>query len=477
MKVSKASPGFGKRSTTMKMKKKTLISLSIVVGIAVLATTAVAGAVADTAYSQLKDAVKATSAAVAAGSGNYTESTEMTLSDNGTVLYRMSSSQKTGGGGYENWQLATLGTGKPTLTYTYNDGTQNIWYDQSSNTYYVNQYTTPIGPDGAIAADKERLAAAAGSTVYNTNDPLANENMKDIERIVDAFVGNLKDYVSVTVKADGSKVFAGSLSEAQIPALVNAIASFATKQYLTQSGVVTPVGMPGVAYDASGNEVRSSGPLQTIDPDAIDNQFGLPTLTGDIFVRSVSGTATTLPDGVLTDVDLAVVLSGTDDQGAPHDLSLGVHVTMSAIGTTVVTAPDLTGKKVQVSKTEPGITENQLTDRFVGTYCNDVVSLQDGKYVRIGQRFIEITSITADTVVGKYYEVYDDSASGDVPLAFDFTAPNTGYYSITFSYTDTAGTVQQGSMYFDPTTASVNFQAIMTEKSPLSNSVFPMVFD
>src|SRR5512137_2227744 len=97
----------------MKLKKKTLISLSIVVGIAVLATTAVAGAVADTAYTQLKEAVKATSAAVAASSGNYTQSTEMTLSDNGTVLYKMSSSQKTGGGGYESWQLATLGTRAP----------------------------------------------------------------------------------------------------------------------------------------------------------------------------------------------------------------------------------------------------------------------------------------------------------------------------------------------------------------------------
>jgi hypothetical protein len=301
--------------------------------------------------------------------------------------------------------------------------------------------------------------------------------MKDIERIVDAFVGNLKDYVSVSVRADGSKVFTGSLSEAQIPALVNAIASYATKQYLTQSGVVRPVGMPGVAYDSAGTAIEPSKVDPSVYDTTADNRFGLPTLTGDIFVRSVSGTATTLPDGVLTDVDLAVVLSGTDDQGAPHDLSLSVHVTMSAIGTTVVAAPDLTGKKVQVSKTDPGITENQLTDRFVGTYRNDIVALRDGKYVRIGQRFIEITSITADTVVGRYYEVYADGESDFAPLAFDFTTPNMGYYSIDFSYTDRAGTMQQGNMYFDPTTVSVNFQEIMTEKSPLFNSVFPMVFD
>ncbi len=465
----------------MKMKKKTLISLSIVVGIAILATTAVAGAVADTAYTQLKDAVKATSAAVSKSSGNYTESTTMVLSDNGTVLYRMTSSQKTGGGGYESSQLATLGTGTPTLTYSYNDATQNIYYDASSDTYYVNRYTQAtrtasgdVKPGGVVIP--------ADSTSYNASDPLASQNVKDIERIVDAFVGNLKDYVSVSVGADGSKVFAGSLSEAQIPALVNAVASFATKQYLVSSGVVGSVSSPagGVTYDSAGNaivppQVDPSTSSGTTNP--VDNRFGLPTLTGDIFVKSVSGTATTLPDGVLTDVDLSVVLSGTDDQGSAHDLSMSVHVTMSDIGATDVAAPDLTGKKVQVSTSDPSATQNQLTAQFVGTYRNDVVVLKDGKFVKIGQRFIEITSITADAVAGKYYETYVDGTPGVTPLAFDFTAPNTGYYSISFSYADRTGTLQQGSMYFDPTTVSINFQEILTEKSSTFNAVFPMVFD
>jgi len=451
----------------MKLKKKTLISLSIVVGIAVLATTAVAGAVADTAYTQLKDAVKTTSAAVAKGAGNYTQSTEMTLSDNGTVLFAMKSSQKTGGGGYESWQLSTLGTGSPVLTYTYNDTTQNIWYDSASDTYYVNKYMSPVG------TEKDRLAGGPVDTVYNVDDPLAGDNVKDIERIVDAFVGNLKDYVSVTTLADGSKVFAGSLSEAQIPALVNAIASFATKQYLTSSGVVRPVAMPGVMYDSAGNAIEKG----LVDPSGTDNQYGLPTLTGDIFVRSVTGTAKTLPDGVLTDVEFSAILSGTDDQGVAHDLTLDVHIAMSDIGTTVVAAPDLTGKKVQVSTSDPGTVDNLLTDRFVGTYRNDIVAQKDGKFVKIGQRFIEVSSITADTVVGKYYEVYADGTTDVVPLAFDFSAANYGNYNVEFTYVDRAGNSQQGYLYFDPTTASVNFQEVMTERSPMFNTVFPMVFD
>ena len=42
-------------------------------------------------------------------------------------------------------------------------------------------------------------------------------------------VGNLKDSVVVTENSDGTKDLKGTISEAQIPSIANALASFETK--------------------------------------------------------------------------------------------------------------------------------------------------------------------------------------------------------------------------------------------------------
>jgi len=43
-------------------------------------------------------------------------------------------------------------------------------------------------------------------------------------------IGNLKEYVVVTEDADGNKEFSGKLSDAQIPAVVNAVIAYAAKK-------------------------------------------------------------------------------------------------------------------------------------------------------------------------------------------------------------------------------------------------------
>jgi hypothetical protein len=454
----------------MKLKKKALISLSVAVGVAVLATTAVVGAVNESAYTQLKNAVKTTTARVAAEDGNYTQRVEITLKDNGVVLLRTTTSQKTDGIANEQTSVNETKGGKTQTTYNFNNASKNIYYDAYSDTYFVNEWTSPLDETGAPYAD-EKLRMIE-STNYNTQDPLAQETVKDLEKILDAFVGNLKDYVSVTENADGSRTFTGSLSDTQIPALVNAIASFATKQYLTSSGMVQP--MAGAVDSAGVMIADKTDPDGVVVPITSENQYGLPSLTGDIFVKSVSGTATADPDGVLSGGDLSVVLSGTDADGVAHDLSLQMSATMVDIGTTVVTEPDLTGKKVQITKNDPGVVQDKLSAEFTGTYRNDIVAKRDGAFVKIGERTIVIDSITSETVKGSYTETYVDGESA-TPLAFTFEAPNSGYFNINFTYTDTTGAVVGGNMYFDANNASVQFQPM--DGKNVTNSVFPRVFD
>lgn len=458
----------------MKLKKKALISLSVAVGVAVLATTALVGAVNESAYTQLKNAVKTTSAKVAAEDGNFTQNTVVTLMDNGVVLLRTTSSSKAAGSANEQSSVTETKGGTTQTTYSFYNASKNIYYDSYSDTYFVNEWTSPMvgatDASGALYADeKQRLVE---STNYNTQDPLAQENVKDLEKILDAFVGNLKDYVSVTENADGSRTFTGSLSDTQIPALVNAIASFATKQYLTSNGMAQPM----TAVDSTGTMiVDKTDPDGVVYPNATENRYGLPSLTGDIFVKSVSGTATTDADGVLTGGDLAVVLSGTDADGVAHDLSLRIQASMTGIGTTVVTEPDLTGKKVQITKNDPGVVQDKLSAEFVGTYRNDIVTKIDGAFAKIGERTIVIESITSETVKGSYTETFNDGVEGYVPLTFTFETPNSGYFNINFTYTDANGTLIGGNMYFDATNASIQFQPM--DSKGVTNSTFPRVFD
>jgi hypothetical protein len=459
----------------MKLKKKALVSLSIAVGVAVLATTAVVGAVNESAYTQLKNAVKTTTARVAAEDGNYTQHFAITLKDNGVVLLRTTTSQKSDGIANEQSSVTETKGGKTQTNYSFNNATKNIWYDAYSDTYFVNEWDSPLAgttdASGVPYADeKQRLVE---STNYNTQDPLAQENIKDLEKILDAFVGNLKDYVSVTENADGSRTFTGSLTDTQIPALVNAIASFATKQYLTSNGMVQP--MAGAVDSAGVMIADKTNPDGVVVPITSENQYGLPSLTGDIFVKSVSGTATADSDGVLSGGDLAVVLSGTDADGVAHDLSLQISATMTDIGTTVVTEPDLTGKKVQITKNDPGVVQDKLSAEFIGTYRNDIIAKRDGAFVKIGERTITIESITSETVKGSYTETYVDGESA-IPLSFTFEAPNSGYFNINFTYTDGNGTLIGGNMYFDANNASVQFQP-MDGGKVVTNSVFPRVFD
>jgi len=66
------------------------------------------------------------------------------------------------------------------------------------------------------------------------NNVFEDEDFEYIERIFDALIGNLKEYVVVTEDADGNKEFSGKLSDAQIPAVVNAVIAYAAKKlYLT----------------------------------------------------------------------------------------------------------------------------------------------------------------------------------------------------------------------------------------------------
>lgn len=426
----------------MKLNKKALAPLCIILGIIMMATTAFAEVMTRSAYDQLKDAVKTTSARMSAGVNNYTLKTTWSLSGDGKVLMNAVSSQKTDGSKSESSGQTTDFQGLKQINYNYSDTAQSIWYNSFDDTYYVNEYRNDRLEDGIGWSDE--------SMNY---DPLADEHIADLERILDAAVGNLRNYVTVAVQEDGSRIFAGSLSDTQIPALINAIASFATKQFL--------------GSNVTGMHHEPMSDATSINP-ALN-------LKGDVFISQMTGSAKADPDGLLTAATFNIVLSGRDADGQPHDLIFDVSLAMSDIGTTVVSLPDLTGKNVVVSQHDNPSASDRLSAKYVGTYRNDIIVEENGSFSKVGERTVVIESIDPDQVSGRYYETYRDG-SDDNATAFTFSAPNIDPYGINFMYTDDGGRSGNGSIYFQ-FSGSLQMYLEAWGKDEQTNPNFSLVFD
>lgn len=99
--------------------------------------------------------------------------------------------------------------------------------------------------------------------------------------------------------------------------------------------------------------------------------------------------------GYLENVTGDITLSGKDKNGVQHDLNLNVIVKLSEVGNTKITMPDLTGAKV-----EKVSYSNGFSSKYVGKYKTISLWRKDGKFVKIGERMLEITSVDNDKVKG-----------------------------------------------------------------------------
>jgi hypothetical protein len=387
----------------MKIKKKTAMLLSFTLGTLLLATTAFADIVNKSGYDQLKDALKVTAEKCSEKFNSFTMDVSMVMKDNGKTLitkndiikYDRSKSAS------ENITTEERLSGEKRSYYYYEDKKTHIRVTAIDPTYYVTEFT------------KEREHKAF-------SNPFKEDRAEDLEKIADAIVGSLKDHVVVTENFDGSRELAGSLTEVQIPALVNAVASYTMKQ------------------EFSGN------------------RDGLPHLTKDIFVKEVSGTAKVNKDGVMENILGTAVLSGKDVQGTVHEVTVEMLVKLSDINSTTVNKPDLTGKKVVTNVYKDG-SEITNPEKFVGKFKNDILLERDGKFVKVGERIIEVTRFDNQTVTGRYYEEYKPGFEEYATTQRDFkidAKKSEREHSLDFEYITESGS--KGSLYIDGYRGKIN---------------------
>ncbi|MGH4119071.1 hypothetical protein [Clostridium sp.] len=341
----------------MKLKKKTMMGISFVLGTVMFTTTAIAQVATKSGYDQLKDSVKYTAEDCATKLSSYTIDMSMILKDNATVIYSENSLSKSDvkNGAQESVSEGLHGKTK-TESYNYSDKKGSLYKNNEENVYYETEYTSP----------HENNAFS---------NPFKEEGASDIEKIADALVGNLKDAVVVTENIDGTKTLSGSLSESQIPAVIDAVVSYSAKSQF------------GNSYNNPNNESN------------------IPKITKDVFVSEVKGNMTTNKDGFIQSVLASGVISGKDEKGTEHKLTFEMLIKISNVNSTKVSRPDLSSKKVEKS-VEKDYSKLSNPEKYLGKFKTDILIEQEGEFVKIGEKFVDVTAIDDKGISGRHYEVY-----------------------------------------------------------------------
>lgn len=380
----------------MKRNKKKMTALAFTLGTCVFVSTAFADVLLGSGYDRLKDSAKMTAEQMEKGMNNYTVEMLFTLKDNDRTMLQATTHQKmdTTKHAAESSTVTEYASGHSTNSYNYTDQKQNIWKYGPENKYYVTDY-----PEDIVRENRNTF-----------NNPFNEQGAAEVEKIIDAVVGNLKDYVQAEERPDGGKAYSGSLSATQVPAVVNAVSSFGIKQM-----------------------IRDQNRME-------DNHLKMEEIESDIYVKQVTGTAIENQAGVLEHVTGDVILSGKDKKGVQHDLTLSVVFNLTDIGKTKISKPNMSGAKVEKVSHFGG-----LTSGFVGTYKNNIVIDKDGKFVKIGERTLEITSVEDGNVAGKYTETVKPGFEADYPdvYNFQFEYKQKDYDSM-FTYTNAKGEQEQG---------------------------------
>lgn len=384
----------------MKLSKKKMTVLSFTLGACVFVSTAFADVMLGSGYDRLKSSAKQTAAQMEKGLDNYTIEALFTLKDNNHMLFQASTVHKFDPVNkvFENQTITQHSSGESISNYSYTDEKISIWKNGKENKYYITTF-----PEDFDRGNGNRFT-----------NPFNEKGAPEIEKIVDALVGNLKDYVQAEERSEGGKVYSGTLSEAQVPAVISAVSSFGIKKMLEEQG-------------------------------RMQHNAKLPEVESDIYVKKISGTAIENRAGLLESVVGDVILSGRDKFGVEHEITLNMVFKLSDMGTTTISKPNMAGAEVEEVSHSSG-----FTSKHVGTYKNNIVIEKNGKFVKIGERTLEITNVEKNKVAGKYTETIKPGFEADYPDAYQFEFEYDPTYKeprTFFTYTNPKGEEEKGEIH------------------------------
>ena len=370
----------------MKINKKTSFLSLFLAGTLVLSVSAAADVIIGDGYNSAKQALKYTSKTLANEADNFTINADFQIFVDGEQVSYEHSERKFDfvNNRTEETSERKNGDSGSFTNYYYRDSEKSI-NNYGDEPYYV--YTNDSSPD-------------SNETRLGLTDPFDEPIAQDIEKIADAFVSNMKDFVQVKDLDDGGKMYFGNLESAQIPALANALSSFALKYTVVES-------------------VRGM--------DVID-------IKDCIALGEVSAQVSQNADGLLDSGVGTMSATGTDKDGNSHRIEMAVSVTVSDINTTVVEPVSLDGKDVVYG--ESGVDRWTISAKNIGTYSAPVVIEENDKLVKKSDNILIIDSVDGNTITG--HMTIDD---GNERVDSDYTAVKDDEYSDDYKaeYTDAEG--------------------------------------
>jgi hypothetical protein len=292
------------------MKKKWLV-LGSAVGISsiVMLSTGFSAMASTSGYDTYKAALKNTKTIQ-----SVTVQGAAALKDNGKVLVDASGSFKVSHDNHAaSGSSVVKANGMQQSLNVYNQNNETVFKSDASDVYYVNQ-------------EKEKHS--------KVHDPSQGDMSQHAETVIDALVGNLKDYVTVSPKDDGSKEVSVQLENAQIPTVINALApiviSHATKQGHGEGNIA----------DKPKEQLFNKDMFKSV----------MPQMTQEIKIDKVAVKANINADNYIEHQEADVTVSGKDDNGATHQVTLHLQADLSGYNNTTPDTIDLTGKNVQQIK-------------------------------------------------------------------------------------------------------------------------------
>lgn len=298
-------------------KKLWTIGAGFTLGSALLVTSAFAGIGDAPGYDAYKTAIKTTLAAQ-----SLTQQATISVADNGKTLLSVSSASKTD---------KTNRTASASMKVQGGSVNEDVSVFRQNGQEIVKTSTSDVYSVFGGEHDKK----SNRPDKQEKNDPADNVLNAEAEHVVDALVGNLKDYVSLNTQADGTKSIGFQLSGSQIPTVANTVGSFFIKQAVSGKHADKASGEP---FGTELRQVRDS----------------LPKLTQDVQVNEVVLNAIVDGQNHITKQTVKVTVSGKDAQGASHEVIVNADIDLSAYNSTTPDTVDLTGKQVQTVEKKHG---------------------------------------------------------------------------------------------------------------------------
>ncbi len=304
------------------MKKKLPIIIALVAAVSLFSISALAFTNNQTGYDTLKEALKS-----AKHFENGTFDVQIQVTDNEQVLV---------GANVVGKVDHTSKSASGQMVITANNLTKTAdFYQQDDTTLMVD-----VDNDLYYQIDDSQNQGKGHGRNYHENYDTENYKMTaSQEAFIDYLAGDLKNQVSLTENADGSKNVTLDLTGENIPVALNLMISAAASEE----------GMHHRNVQDQHHEMMLDMPffqgfenLETL----------MPELKEDVKVTAILVALTLDSENQITGFDSSITLVGKDASGTAHDVTAKLSGKVSDVDETVVDTIDLTGKDVQVIETE-----------------------------------------------------------------------------------------------------------------------------